>query len=62
MLKIARRTRRIVWQNIIFALMVKFLFLGLGAFGIAGMWDAVFADVGVSLLAIINALRIMKSK
>ena len=55
---IARFTKRIVWQNIIFALVAKGLFLGLGAFGIAGMWEAVFADVGVALLAVFNAMRI----
>jgi len=55
---IARFTRRVVWQNIIFALGVKAVFLLLGAMGVASMWEAVFADVGVSLLAILNALRI----
>lgn len=59
-ISIARFTRKIVWQNIIFALAVKGLFLLLGAFGIATMWEAVFADVGVTLIAILNALRIMK--
>ena len=55
---IARFTKKVVWQNIIFALTAKGLFLGLGAFGIAGMWEAVFADVGVALLAVFNAMRI----
>ena len=55
---IAKRTRRIVSQNIVFALGVKGAFLILGAIGISGMWEAVFADVGVSMLAILNALRI----
>lgn len=59
-IKIAKRTRRIVWQNIIFALAVKVLVLGLGAGGIATIWEAVFADVGVALLAILNAMRVMK--
>lgn len=59
-LSIAKYTRHIVWQNIIFALVVKGLFLLLGAFGIATMWEAVFADVGVTLIAILNALRILK--
>jgi len=57
---IARFTKKIVWQNIIFALGVKGVFLSLGAFGIATMWEAVFADVGVSLLAVLNAMRIMR--
>lgn len=57
---IARATRRIVTQNIVFALMVKALFLVLGAFGIAGMWEAVFGDVGVALIAVFNAMRILK--
>jgi len=56
-IKIARRTRRIVWQNIIFALVVKGIVLLLGAVGIASMWEAVFADVGVALLAVLNAMR-----
>jgi Cd2+/Zn2+-exporting ATPase len=57
---IARFTKRIVWQNIIFALGVKAVFLILSAFGIASMWEAVFADVGVSLLAVLNAMRILR--
>ena len=57
---IARFTKRIVWQNIIFALGIKTLFLILGAFGLASMWEAVFADVGVALLAILNATRVMR--
>ncbi|KGP77507.1 heavy metal translocating P-type ATPase [Paenibacillus sp. F6_3S_P_1C] len=60
-IRIAKRTRRIVWQNIIFALGVKVVFLLLGAFGIATMWEAVFSDVGVTLLAVLNAVRILKS-
>lgn len=58
---VAKRTRRIVWQNIIFALGVKSIFLILGAFGIATMWEAVFSDVGVTLLAVLNAVRILRS-
>ena len=58
--KIARDTRRIVWQNIVFALGVKGVFLALGATGISGMWEAVFADIGVSLLATLNAVRTMR--
>ena len=48
---------RIVWQNIVFALAVKFAVLILAAFGLASMWLAVFADVGVALLAVLNSLR-----
>lgn len=59
-IKIAKRTRSIVWQNIVFAFGVKILVLILGTFGIATMWEAVFADVGVALIAIINAMRAMK--
>ena len=59
---IAKRTRRIVWENIIFALFIKVLALVLGALGLITMWVAVFADVGVSLLAILNAMRILKYK
>ncbi|MEH2216685.1 MAG: heavy metal translocating P-type ATPase [Nostoc sp.] len=59
-IQIARKTRTIVWQNIIFALAIKGVFIGLGIFGIATMWEAVFADVGVALLAIFNATRVMK--
>jgi Cd2+/Zn2+-exporting ATPase len=59
-IKIANRTRNIVWQNIIFALSVKVIVLILGAGGITNMWEAVFADVGVALLAILNAMRVMK--
>jgi Cd2+/Zn2+-exporting ATPase len=57
---IAKRTRHIVWQNIIFALGVKAVFLVLGALGIATMWEAVFGDVGVALIAILNAMRAMR--
>ncbi|MGF1480468.1 MAG: heavy metal translocating P-type ATPase [Cyanophyceae cyanobacterium] len=57
---IARRTLRIVWQNIIIALAVKGGFIFLGAFGVATLWEAVFADVGVALLAILNASRVLR--
>jgi len=60
-LKIAKRTRIIVWQNICFALAVKGMVLLLGAWGLATMWEAVFADVGVAILAILNAMRVMRS-
>jgi Zn2+/Cd2+-exporting ATPase len=59
-IQIARSTRNIVWQNIGLAMGVKILFLGLGALGMATLWEAVFADVGVALLAILNAIRIQK--
>jgi Zn2+/Cd2+-exporting ATPase len=59
-ISIAKRTRRIVWQNIIFALGVKAIFLLLGAFGIATMWEAVFSDVGVTVLAVLNSVRALK--
>ena len=58
--QISRKTLRIVRQNIIFALTVKAVFLVLGAIGLANMWEAVIADVGVSVLAIINAMRALK--
>ncbi len=59
-IRIARKTRRIVLENIVFALSVKALALLLGALGITGMWFAVFADVGVMVLAVLNALRIIR--
>lgn len=60
-IKIAHKTRQIVIQNIVFALVVKGIFLVLGAFGIIGMWLAVFADVGVTVLAVLNAMRILRT-
>ena len=59
-INIARKTHSIVWQNIILAMAVKALFILLGAIGIATLWEAVFADVGVALLAIFNASRILR--
>ncbi len=56
-IKLSRETHTIVWQNIAFVLAVKFLFVTLGALGIATMWEAVFADVGVSIIAVINSTR-----
>nr|WP_317285976.1 heavy metal translocating P-type ATPase [uncultured Parolsenella sp.] len=58
-IRIARKTMGIVWQNIVFALAVKLLILVLAAFGIANMWLAVFGDVGVAIIAILNAMRAM---
>lgn len=57
-LKIAAVTRKIAIQNIVFAISVKVLFLVLGAMGLATMWEAVFSDVGVTVLAVLNTLRI----
>lgn len=61
-IKISKKTMRIVRQNIVFAIAVKISVLVLSAFGITSMWTAVFADVGVSVLAVINALRILRTK
>ena len=61
-INIGKQTRKIVWQNIILAFTVKAIVLILGAGGLATMWEAVFADVGVALLAILNAVRIQKMK
>jgi Cd2+/Zn2+-exporting ATPase len=58
-IKIAKRTRSIVWQNIILAMVIKFIVLLLGAGGIATIWEAVFADVGVALIAVLNATRVL---
>ena len=59
-IRIAKATRRIVVQNIVIALSIKGIFLVLGALGLAGMWEAVFGDVGVALIAVFNAMRILK--
>lgn len=59
-IRISRVTRKIVWQNIFLAMGVKLLVLGMGALGMATLWEAVFADVGVALLAILNAVRVQK--
>jgi len=61
-ISIAKKTRRIVAQNITLALIIKFAVLGFGAAGFATMWEAVFADVGVALLAVINAMRLIVNK
>jgi len=57
---VAKTTRKIVWQNIYFAMGVKLFFIILGVFGIATMWEAVFGDMGVALIAVFNAVRILK--
>ena len=59
-ISIARKTRLIVWQNIVLAFSIKAVFLTLGAFGLATMWEAVFADVGTALLAVANSSRILR--
>lgn len=61
-IKIGRSTRKVVWQNIALAFGVKLIVMILGAIGLASMWEAVFADVGVAFLAILNAIRIQKMK
>ena len=61
-INIGKATNRIVWQNIAFAFGVKIIVMTLGAWGVASMWEAVFADVGVALLAILNAVRIQRMK
>lgn len=61
-LRLARKTRTIVWQNIAFAIGVKVVVMVLGLMGIATLWEAVFADSGVALLAVVNAMRIMRGK
>ena len=61
-MKIAKKTKTIVWQNITLAFAVKLIVLVLGLFGDATMWEAVFADVGVALLAVLNATRVLKYK
>lgn len=60
-IKIAKKTMRIAYQNIVFALGIKILILALSAFGLVGLWVAVFGDVGVAVIAILNALRCLKS-
>ena len=60
-IRIARKTHRIVWENIILALGVKFLILILAAFGFATMWAAVFGDVGVTMIAVLNSIRVISS-
>ena len=61
LVRIARKTLRIVKQNVVFALGVKIIVLVLGAFGLATMWEAVFADVGVAVIAILNSMRVLSS-
>ena len=60
-IEISEKTYKIVWQNIIFVLSIKLVVMILGAGGVASMWEAIFADVGVSILAVLNSMRIMKA-
>ena len=57
---VAKKTKKIIWQNIIFALSIKVLFIVLGLVDIASMWTAVFGDVGVALLALLNSMRALR--
>lgn len=59
-IEISKKTNKIVWQNIIFALVVKIIVMVMGAGGMATMWEAIFADVGVALIAVLNAMRILR--
>ncbi|MCJ7691232.1 MAG: heavy metal translocating P-type ATPase, partial [Clostridiaceae bacterium] len=59
-IKIARKTKKIVMQNIVFALSIKLVILILAVLGISTMWEAVFGDVGVALIAVLNSMRAMK--
>ena len=59
---LAKKSRRILWQNVALALGVKFATLALGALGLLSMWLAIFADTGITLLVVLNALRIFKFK
>lgn len=61
-IKISKKTMRIVKENIVFAIAVKLVVLLLTAIGLGTMWEAVFADVGVSMLAILNSLRVLRNK
>lgn len=60
-IEISKKTRKIIIQNLVFALATKIIILGLSVIGIAGMWQAIFADVGVTLITILNTTRILKS-
>ena len=59
-INIGKATQRIIWQNIFLALGIKALILTMGALGYANLWEAVFADVGVALLAVLNAVRLQR--
>jgi Cd2+/Zn2+-exporting ATPase len=57
LIRIARFTRKVVWQNITASMAIKLAFMGLGVLGVANLWEAIFADVGVAILAVLNASR-----
>jgi Cd2+/Zn2+-exporting ATPase len=59
-IRLSRRTRNVLWQNIVFALGIKGAFLAMAVFGNASMWMAVFADMGASLLVVLNGLRLLR--
>lgn len=61
LLRISRFTRKVVWQNIVASMVIKILFMTLGVFGLANLWEAIFADVGVALLAVLNATRTVRA-
>ncbi len=61
-LEIARRTKRAAWQNVVFALAIKFAVMLLGLLGYASMWMAVFADSGVAMLCVLNSIRMLYRK
>ena len=60
--RISRATNRVLWQNIILALGIKLMVMALGLSGISGLWEAIIADVGVTLLVILNSLRMIRLK
>ena len=61
-LEIAKRTNQVAWQNVIFALAIKFAVMALGLLGFASMWLAVFADSGVAMLCVLNSIRMLYKK
>ena len=61
-IQVAKKTKRIIWQNIIFALAVKVIFMMCGLLGVGNLWLAVFGDVGVTLLTVVNTLRLLRTK
>jgi Cd2+/Zn2+-exporting ATPase len=61
-ISIAKQTRRIVWQNIGMAFVIKGVFIVFGAMGLASMWEAVFADMGTAILAVVNSTRALRRK
>jgi Cd2+/Zn2+-exporting ATPase len=59
-IKVARKTHRVVWQNIVMVFLIKAVFVVMGIAGVATMWEAVFADIGVALMAVFNSRRALK--